>query len=223
MNDPKLVIFDMDGLMFDTENIAYEAWKEAAEKFNFSMDRAIADQFIGTTGENIVRMMSDIYGAEAPVAEWRQYQQQVKAKKVDENITKKGFKKKGLDILLAYLKDNNTAVCVASCSEAYKINKLLKETQSLQYIDFTIAGDEVTCGKPNPEIFRRACKEAKVLPEQALVLEDSLSGIRAASAAGIPAFFIPDRIIVNQEIKDKAAGVFDSLEDVAFYFRSIKK
>lgn len=222
MKQPMLVIFDMDGLMFDTEKISHETWIETSEKFGFPMDRSITDRFIGTTGKNVMRIMAEIYGLEVPLTEWRAYQQALKAAKVDCNISKESFKKRGLYSLLKYLKLNNITACVASCSEAYKVSKLLQDTGTLEYFGFWIAGDEVVCGKPEPEIFQKACKKAGILPEQALVLEDSLSGIRAAHLAGIPAFFIPDRIETNDEIKAKAVKIFDNLEEVKCYLSTLK-
>jgi beta-phosphoglucomutase len=223
MNHPALVIFDMDGLMFDTENISHETWIETSEKFGFPMDRAITDRFIGTTGKNVMRIMAEIYGLEVPLTEWREYQQALKAAKVDCTISKESFKKRGLYSLLKYLKSNNITACVASCSEAYKVSKLLQETGTLEYFDFWISGDEVVCGKPEPEIFQKACNKAGIPPKQALVLEDSLSGIRAAYLAGIPSFFIPDRIEPNDEIKAKSDKIFDSLEEVKSYLSAIYK
>ncbi|WP_338451172.1 HAD family phosphatase [Niallia oryzisoli] len=221
MRFPSLVIFDMDGLMFDTEKLASEAWLLSAEHYGFQMDRTIIEQFVGMTNEDILNRMSEIYGKEAPVHEWRSYMRHSKSVLLEEHMYLPSFKKKGLESLLAFLKSKQVNTAVASSSEMAVINKYLTVTNTSDYIDFRVSGDEVVNGKPNPEVFLKACEKADVLPANALVLEDSPAGLRAAKSAGIPSFFIPDTVRETVELRGLVTDVMTDLEEVEKYLRSL--
>lgn len=219
MRFPSLVIFDMDGLMFDTEKLASEAWLLSAEHYGFQMDRTIIEQFVGMTNEDILNRMSEIYGKEAPVQEWRSYMRHSKSVLLEDHMYLPSFKKKGLESLLSFLKSKQVKTAVASSSEMAVINKYLTVTNTSDYIDFRVSGDEVVNGKPNPEVFLKACEKADVLPANALVLEDSPAGLRAAKSAGIPSFFVPDTVRETVELRGLATDVMTDLEAVEKYLR----
>ena len=107
---------------------------------------------------------------------------------------KRVYKKKGLLELLEFLKKNNFIIALASSTSREKIEYYCKIEDMPNVFDIIVAGDEVHTGKPNPEIFLKACEKANVLPEHALVLEDSIVGIKAALKGNITPFLIPDDI-----------------------------
>lgn len=223
MQHPSLVIFDMDGLMFDTEKMASNAWFLSAEHYGFEIDHSIIHQFVGMTNEDILKEMKVVYGEHAPIHEWRSFMRESKRKLIDEYKYQPDFKKKGLDSLLSYLKSVQVLTAVASSSEKETIRQFLNVTDTAKYIDFYVSGEEVVNGKPNPDIFLKACQKANVSPSEALVLEDSPAGIRAAQRAGIPSFFIPDTVKETQELTALTKKVFPSLMEVEQYLRSIAK
>lgn len=223
MKYPLLVIFDMDGLMFDTETDAYRAWQLTAKKFDFHIDTTLLNQFIGRRNEEILEGLIEFYGEESQTVEWRTYMKQVKLQLVEKHMQEESFKKKGLDSILKYLKKNNTPIAIASSSSSNVINRYLKVTHLDSYIDYIVSGNEVDKGKPDPEIFIKACEKAKVPLEASLVLEDSLAGIKAAHNDSIPCYFIPDRQEVTDEIIQLSTKIFDNLLMVEKYLTSLKR
>lgn len=222
MKFPSLAIFDMDGLMFDTESLASKAWFLSAEHHGFTIDQSIIQQFVGMTNDDIMKQMKVVYGEQAPIHEWRSFMRESKRKLIDENMSKPSFKKKGLDSILAFLKSNQVKTAVASSSEKEVINLFLEETDTKKWIDYIVSGTEVASGKPSPDIFLKACQQANITPKNALVLEDSPAGLKAARAAGIPSFFIPDTVKESKELKGLTTEVFPSLEDAERYLRSLQ-
>jgi len=218
---PKLVIFDMDGLMFDTERIAYEAWQKTAEHFGFTFELSIFCNLIGLTNQDIIHYVQSVFGPEAPVLKWREYMKQKKKELLEENLHLESFKKKGLESLLSFLKTKNVKIAVASSNEKAAIERYLKTSGVSEYIDLYVSGEEVKRGKPNPDVFLEACLRAEVKPSKALVIEDSPAGIKAAYQAGIPSFMVPDYSKPTSELREMADQVFDSLESVEQYLRSL--
>ena len=122
--------------------------------------------------------------------------------------------KKGLVDLLKYLKENNYKTIVATSSNRNRVDVILKSANITQYFDDSICGDEVTKGKPNPEVFLKSCEKLGVSVEDAVVLEDSEAGIQAASSANIKVICVPDMKYPEEEYASKTYKIVDSLEDV---------
>lgn len=222
MDYPSLVIFDMDGLMFDTESLTIDAWNLGAAYYGFDIDRSIIEQFIGITNQDIINKMAEIYGQDAPVAKWRSKVREFKNQLTDEKMHQPRFKKEGLDSLLVYLKASGVKTAVASSSDKQRIQIFLQATNTGKYIDYCISGEEVMHGKPHPEIFLKSCKKANVQVDEALVLEDSPAGIHAAYMAQIPSIFIPDTVKETEELAFLATAVLPNLSEVKNYLCSIK-
>lgn len=216
---PSLVIFDMDGLMFDTEKLAYQAWQMTAAHYGFSFERTLFEQFIGITNQDIVRKMADYYGPDQPVQEWRAYMR-LKKHELEYSFSRgPHFKKPGLDELLSFLKSQGIKMAVASSSAREVIHRFLTLSDTLPFIDLYVSGEEVPSGKPSPDIFLEVCTRLKVSPKEALVLEDSPAGIQAAYLAGIPAIFIPDFVKETAIIRKLKPKIFGDLAEVEQYLR----
>ncbi|MGX2945525.1 HAD family hydrolase [Enterococcus alishanensis] len=192
MEKVELLIFDMDGLMFETGRLAYRSYLKSAEKYDYEMNHNVYYYLTGRVEEAILNEMGNLYGEEVPYPEWREEMKASKSRIFA--AEKRVFKKKGLENLLKYAKDSQRMVAVASSNFLHNIEEYLEIEGVIQYIDFIISGDEVTNGKPDPEIFLKACEKANVSPENAVVLEDSRVGIKAAKAAKIRAFLVEDEI-----------------------------
>ncbi|MDU5106908.1 HAD family phosphatase [Clostridium sp.] len=192
MVKPELVIFDMDGLMFDTGQMAYRAYLEGAKYFDFTVNQSVYYYLTGRRDPEIREGMKELYGKDAPISEWRDKINLYREKIL--NDEKRVYKKKGLLELLEFLKKNNFIIALASSTSREKIEYYFKIEDMPNVFDIIVAGDEVHTGKPNPEIFLKACEKANVLPEHALVLEDSIVGIKAALKGNITPFLIPDDI-----------------------------
>ena len=112
---------------------------------------------------------------------------------------------------------------VATSSDRLRVNEIFSSAKIESYFDDVICGNEVSKGKPDPEIFLTACKKAKVSPQEALVLEDSESGILAAYAGTIDVICIPDMKYPEKEYKEKTTIILDSLLDVIPYLENTNK
>lgn len=192
METVDLLIFDMDGLMFDTGRMAYKAYFRSAQKYNYEMNHNVYYYLTGRTELAILKEMSDLYGSNVPYALWREEMNLNKERIFLEE--KRVYKKTGLENLLKFAKNANKKVAVASSNRYENILKYLEIEAVSQYIDYIISGDEVKNGKPNPEIFLTACNKASVSPQNAIVLEDSRVGISAAKSANIRSILIEDDI-----------------------------
>lgn len=218
MELPSLVIFDMDGLMFDTEKLAYEAWQITSHYYGFPFERAFFEQFIGITNQDIIRKMAEYY-PDQPVQEWRAHMRSQKHELESSFIKGPHFKKEGLDVLLQFLTSKGIKIAVASSSSTEVINRFLTVSHTLPFIDLYVSGEEVARGKPSPDIFLEVCTRAKVNPKGAVVLEDSPAGIEAAYKAGVQAFFVPDFVKDSEVIDRFSPKTFETLAAVERYFR----
>ena len=209
----KAVIFDMDGLMIDSERVTYEEYCRKLEQLGYSFDEAVYRLCLGKNKQGICQVFYDHFGTAFPMTEvWDDVHI-----RLDERLAKEVPLKAGLLELLKYLKANNYKTIVATSSARVRVDVILKNAQIEQYFDDTICGDEVIHGKPNPEIFLTACKKLNVAPSEALVLEDSESGIQAAYSANIPVICIPDMKVPNQYYLNMTKAVLSSLEEVIYY------
>lgn len=128
--------------------------------------------------------------------------------------------KKGAKELLMYLKENNYKIVLATSSTNERAMTVLKQHQIDGYFDEMVFGTEVKKGKPNPDIFLKACEKIGVEVKQALVLEDSEAGIKAAFLANIDVICIPDMKKPNENYQAMTKALFSSLLDVISYLQS---
>ena len=212
----KAVIFDMDGLMIDSERVTYNEYvKKLAQLGHHDFTEELYRNCLGKNKQGICQVFIDHYGQDFPMTEvWDDVHVWI-----DESLRQYVPKKKGLVELLEYLKANNYKTIVATSSARVRVDVILKNAQIEQYFDDTICGDEVIHGKPNPEIFLTACKKLNVAPSEALVLEDSESGILAAYDGKIDVLCIPDMKYPEADFASKATKIISSLKDVIEYLK----
>ena len=207
----ELIIFDMDGLMFDTEKISYQAWKEAAEIYGYAIDQALFEKTIGTNLVKTKEIYLEYFGENYPFDLVRD--QRVKIS--DQLIQSKGVPiKKGLYELILYLKTSPVKIAVATSTSRNRALNLLRLSQLESYFDYILCGDEVTNSKPNPEIFLTVAANLNCAPSKCLVLEDSSLGILAAYHAGMMPIMIPDLLEPNEEIQTLLFKKMKSLIEV---------
>lgn len=127
--------------------------------------------------------------------------------------------KPGLVELLKLLKAKGVRTMVATSSNRNRVDRILENSGLKAYFDDSICGDEVEQGKPDPEIFLKACRKMGVLPQEALVLEDSEQGIQAAYRAGIPCICIPDMKYPQPEFVEMTVAVLESHTSVAHWLQ----
>ncbi len=219
----KAVLFDMDGLMFDTESLSTKGFIEAGKKQNYKMTEEETFLVLGFKREAIYEFYEKYF---------LEKNNEVDGKKIVddqyeylENIlyTTGPDKMFYLEELLIYLKNNNYKIAVASSSDLYHINNNLEKTNVLKYIDVIASGEEVKNGKPAPDVFLLAAERLGVKPENCLVLEDSKFGVKAGFLAGMKVIMVPDSIQPDEETKKMTTFIAKSLKDVEIYLKNNNK
>ncbi len=211
----KVIIFDMDGLMFDTERMYYETCAKFAPDFGFSYNIDKRNHMAGMSEDGIRQFIADDIGSEDGALEFRNTLKEYR--KDFFNNYEESLKKEGLVELLDFLKENDIRACVASSSSREKIIHLLDKENVSGYFDFIISGEELEESKPNPEIFLKALEKSGFNKDQALILEDSHNGYLASMASGIDYLIIHDKSFDKFYEADKEV---DSLLDVINFIKN---
>lgn len=208
----KAVLFDMDGLMVDTESLSTEAFINSAKAQGYNMTKEETLKVLGFTKANIYQFWIDYFQGT-----------NVDGKKlVDdhyeyiENVlyTVGPEKMPYVEELLKYLRENNYKIAVASSSDTADIKNNLEKTKLEKYIDEIASGVEVENGKPAPDVFLLAAERLDVDPKDCLILEDSKAGIKAGKASGAMVFMVPDMFTVDKECEDTADRILKNLGEV---------
>lgn len=221
MEQIKAVIFDMDGLMFATEEIYYMANQNTADKLGMHYSFDIYSQFIGTDYEIEKEKMRKLYDDQELLDEFF-----IKSSEVSEYLllNEQVNLKKGLIELLDYLKQEEIPAVVASSTERKLVDQLLDRLGVREYFKGVVGGDEVERAKPDPAIFEKAFEKiGSENKEETLILEDSKNGVLAAFGAGIPAIMVPDMLAADEEVKEKTLAVLPDLKAVIDFIEEINK
>ena len=214
----KLIIFDMDGLMIDSERVTFECYQERLKDMNLTMDEEFYKTLLGKPIKGIYQRFYDVYGNDFPIENVIQDVHQLMAERFE---TEGVPVKKGLVELLHYLKDNNYKTIVATSSNRDRVDKILAQAKITEFFDDSICGDEVTKGKPNPEVFLKSCQKLGVNVDEAIVLEDSEAGIQASYDANIKVICIPDMKYPEKQYEEKTFKILKDLTEVTAYLKSL--
>lgn len=214
----KAIIFDMDGLMIDSERVTFECYQERLKDMNLTMDEEFYKTLLGKPIKGIYQRFYDVYGNDFPIQNVIQDVHQLMAERFE---TEGVPVKKGLVELLHYLKDNNYKTIVATSSNRNRVDKILAQAKITEFFDDSICGDEVTKGKPNPEVFLKSCQKLGVNVDEAIVLEDSEAGIQASYDANIKVICIPDMKYPEKQYEEKTFKILKDLTEVTAYLKSL--
>ena len=214
----KAIIFDMDGLMIDSERVTFECYQERLKDMNLTMDEEFYKTLLGKPIKGIYQRFYDVYGNDFPIQNVIQDVHQLMAERFE---TEGVPVKKGLVELLHYLKDNNYKTIVATSSNRDRVDKILAQAKITEFFDDSICGDEVTKGKPNPEVFLKSCQKLGVNVDEAIVLEDSAAGIQASYDANIKVICIPDMKYPEKQYEEKTFKILKDLTEVTVYLKSL--
>jgi HAD superfamily hydrolase (TIGR01509 family) len=212
----KAIIFDLDGLLINSEIISYRLYQDLLEPYGYGF--SIDDYAQNYSGKTAVGNMNSIT---------ERFHLPIDTQKGLEEIflMEKKYLEKGVDLktgvkeLLKYLQTNHYKIVLASSSTKERALNILQFHHIENYFDDMVFGYEVKSGKPHPDIFLKACEKVQEKPENCLVLEDSEAGIQAAYSAHIPVICIPDMKKPNQKYVNMTTCIFDSLLDVIDYVR----
>ncbi len=210
-------IFDMDGTMFDTEQISLDAMDVVAEEFGIRLSMEFKLGLLGLPSEAIAERFYDAFGREFDFDGFRQRKIQVQ----DAVIEETGVPiKAGLTEILEYGKNHGIRMAVATSTSRKRAMSLLEEAGVIDYFQCVICGDSIQNGKPHPEIFLTAASSLGIAPERCIAFEDSRNGILAAHRANMFAVLIPDKIAPDQEMKAAADLLCNSLVDAKKYLET---
>ena len=199
------VIFDMDGLMFDTERLATVLWNQVGDELRIDMTEEFLDSFRGQNPTAIRNAFLQRFGREFDFDGCMGRKDELQHRYIEE----KGVPlKEGLPELLEYLKGQDIRMAVATSTQQSLAEKMLKIAGVYEYFDAVAYGNKVKRSKPFPDIFQKAAEDLGVPMRECLVLEDSISGVQAGKAAGGCIIHIPE------EVKDGITAELRSLRDV---------
>jgi len=183
------VVFDMDGLMFDTERLAMESWIHAGKKLGAKITEALVLQTIGVDWEKTKDIFIGHFGPGFDYRKVREAWQRY----VSESIARNGVPvKTGLLELLSYLYGHGYPMTVATSTERARAEACLENAGVRKYFGRIVCGDMIENGKPAPDIYRKAAEVIHTPPEECIALEDSPAGILSAHRAGMKPVMIPD-------------------------------
>ena len=214
------VLFDLDGLLADTEIISLKVYQELLEDFGIPFtEETYSREYSGHREEENVQRFLDTY--DLP---WNFDQTLDKVYELEARILAKGVNlKKGSKNLLAFLQREGILIALATSSVESRARIILDSNGILSLFDHLVFAKDVKRSKPYPDIFLKACSDLNVLPENCLVLEDSEAGIEAAYRAGIPVICIPDLKMPAQSFLNKTEQVFQDLDAVRDYLECKKE
>lgn len=211
MKDVKGVIFDMDGVIIDTESLSLVFWEKILKKHGIQMDREAQISLMGKGRDDTIEGLKEAYGRELPMEDYYMEKGQAVIDYLEEN--KPGVKK-GFESLLKYLIENGYKTAIATSTVRWKMKNRMKFLHFDEMVDDVVCGDEVKKSKPNPEIFLKAAQKLKLTPEECIVIEDSKAGVEAAYKGGFRCIMVPDFVKPDDDLKKKTLKIVDSLEEV---------
>lgn len=203
----KAAIFDMDGVLFDTERLYQQCWVETAVKFQQIPSPQFPILVCGTSGEKLLTLVREHYPA-VDAAEFVESCMEHVHQTIQNQMVPE---KPGLHEILAFFHENGIKIAVASSSDKNMIESNLRRTGVFDYFDAIVSGMDMPCSKPAPDIFLEAAHRLMCAPADCYVFEDGLNGLRAGVAAGCTTIMIPDLTPPTDPVCSECAAICDSL------------
>lgn len=210
INKIKAIIFDMDGVIFDTEMVYLKVWSKVFEKYGYKMTKEIYTSVLGTGRENVKKVFVNNYGSNLPIDDMYKEKDENLAKEIEKGVALKA----GAYEILKYLKENDFKIALATSAISKRAFKQLKQANIYKFFDAVVCRDEVEKTKPNPDIFLKAADKLNVNKSECIVIEDSSAGIKAAFNAGMIPIHVIDLKDVDSDILEMAYKSFNNLNDV---------
>lgn len=215
----KAVIFDMDGLILDTEKLLVKYWCQAANEAGFPMQREHALNIRSLARKFAIPYLQGIFGEDFDYVKIRTRRMEL----MSEYISEHGIETKpGLAELLEYLKAHNIPAAVATATDYERTEKYLTQVGFFSYFSKIVCAAMVENGKPKPDIYLYAAQQLGLDPSECLALEDSPNGVRSASSAGCVTVMVPDLTQPDDELNSLIYAKAGSLADVCGIIERIK-
>lgn len=205
----KAVLFDMDGLIFDTESVYKVSWQYAAQEQGLVINDSFYQQFIGVQDPECEQMLAEHFGNEIDMQRYCKVRD-----KHFHNLREQGIAlKPGFDALFNAIKQRGLQMAIVTSSHLPEVKHNFRNSDYLAQYDLIITAEDVERGKPNPDCYQMAHKHLGLKAEECLVLEDSNNGVRAGLDAGCRVAMIPDLLPPKEEFIGKV-DVFKQLDEV---------
>ena len=216
----KAVVFDMDGVLFDTEVLCMKSWMAVAERNGLQRMEEVFPQCIGLNSNDSRSIVMKAYGDDFDYPGFREQA----AAWQREYLEKYGLPiKPGLEEILGWLKTSGFAVGLASSTRSSSVFGHLDQAGIRYCFSVVITGDMVEHSKPRPDIYLLACSRLGVKPQEAYAIEDSPNGVRSAHAAGMHTVMVPDMIPPDEEMKRLSRVILKDLPEVLDYLKARKE
>ena len=210
VNNIRLCVFDMDGLMLDSETVYFHNVMECNEKYGYGVP---ADLVLRSLGANEIETRASYLKAMGPDFPYDEFSSRTWQIQLECMKSHPIQKKKGIIELLDYLTENNIRKVVATSSSQYYAKDFLKDAGLYDYFDHVVYGDDLTESKPAPQIYLKAIEPFGFDKENILAFEDSSNGILSAYNAGLKVVHIPDIAIVEESTKEKCFAILHDLNE----------
>ncbi len=207
---PDAIIFDMDGLMLNSEVIFHEAWQTTLVDLGYDLDTATYLKLVGCSNDLAEKLLLNLLGTDFPIERFRDGWMARWERLVAQGIPIKP----GLWPLLDWLDKINLPKAVGTSSGDHEAQTSLKSTGLWSRFQTIVTVDQAGAGKPAPDIFLTAANALDIAPANCLVLEDSNAGVQAAVAAGMAVIMVPDLQVPTAYAQHHALKIVSSLNDV---------
>ncbi len=209
------VIFDMDGLLLDSQRVSLGTFEETCGVLGIPFDRVLYDRCIGCNVEKTIKILEEAippFPTEPFIEHWGSlYHEQAIEKPVPV--------KSGVIDFLNWLDKSNIPCAVATSTPDLFAQRKLANAELLDHFSVVVGGDQVANSKPHPEIYLTAAHKLGVDPKNCMALEDSDNGVRAAVAAEMLVFQIPDLLEPSEEVRQLGHSVLPSMTHVHERFK----
>jgi HAD superfamily hydrolase (TIGR01509 family) len=202
-------VFDMDGLMFDSERLVYETWQMMMDEIGYDYSVEVFKNTIGLRRDKSEEFYKSKYGADFDYPKFKQRSHEI----FFERVRRDGVPiKKGLFPLLDFLKESSFKIALATSTSAESAHEMLRLAGVYDYFDALVCGNDVKHSKPHPEVFLTAAQKLGLEPCSCIAFEDSINGIKSAYAAKMTTVMVPDFLQPTQEIKPMISCLCQDLE-----------
>lgn len=209
------VVFDMDGVIFDSEAKVVECWQVVADKYSIPDIEDACRHCLGINRDATRAYMLEAYGQDFPYDAYKREMSDLFHKRYGDGRLPV---KAGVREILSWIKEHGIKIALASSTRRAIVEAELKAAGLYDYFDKVICGDMVEKSKPAPDIFLKACNELGVRPCDAYAIEDSYNGVRSAQSAGLKCIMVPDLVPATDEMRELAERVLPDLMAVVEYF-----
>ena len=211
------VIFDMDGVLVDTERISFEFWVKSFEKYGYKYSMDIHLSIIGRNDQSIRNILRETFGTDFPLQEICNY----KSESMINYLLEEGTPLKiGVFELLEFLRECNYKIAVATSTHRERAIQRLESVGIKGKFDGIVCGDEIDHSKPDPEIFIKAAERLGLQPKECIVIEDSPAGVEAGYKGGMKVINVPDMKMPDEKMKKQASLICNNLLEVKKYLET---